>query len=184
MTVAVPKFRLGASSEIFPVKYGELFTPDASGPGAIVPVRVGTIAAMVDDELGWGEFIFLKGVGSCAVGSAVIWTDAITTSAAPAFQTVLAPTTTLQGRPIAFATAAIIAGSYGWFQISGYAVVLSNGTHAIASALYMQAAGVVSTTGAAGAQILNARTSSAVGVPSGNLGISYLNRSFLQGAIT
>jgi hypothetical protein len=46
----------------------------------------------------------------------------------PTFQTALAPSTANLAQPLAVAMGANVAGQYGWYQISGQAVVATNGT--------------------------------------------------------
>ena len=63
-----------------------------------------------------GEYIYLKGVASVAEGSWVSYCIAGDITAAVA----LATTTTIDLRdPLAVACAAVVASSYGWFQIRG-----------------------------------------------------------------
>lgn len=74
---------------------------------------LGEIIQAKDPDYGQGEFIYLQGVASCAVGSWVTYNmDNGTTSllAANAIG------------PVAIAMAATTASYYGWFQISGKAV--------------------------------------------------------------
>jgi hypothetical protein len=76
---------------------------------------LGTIVTAVDPTLGGGEFIYLLGVASTAVGSIVNYDDN--------FQTALDSTAvTGPPRPLAIAMSANDAGDYGWYQISGLAV--------------------------------------------------------------
>lgn len=75
---------------------------------------LGTVVTAVDPTLGEGEFIYLKGVASTAVGSVVIYdTKAATSTLATAGS---------RG-PVAVAMSANVASQYGWYQISGTAVV-------------------------------------------------------------
>ena len=67
----------------------------------------------VDPTYGEGEFIYLKGVASCALGSWVTYKEEDGTT------TLLAANA--KG-PVAVAMAATTASYYGWFQISGTAV--------------------------------------------------------------
>lgn len=76
---------------------------------------LGTIVSAVDETLGGGEFIYLKGVGSTVVGSIVNYDDN--------FQTALDTVATAgPSRPLAIAMSANVANQYGWYQISGLAV--------------------------------------------------------------
>lgn len=75
---------------------------------------LGTIVRAVDETLGEGEFIYLKGVGSTVVGSIVRYDDG--------FQTALHTSTDNVSCPLAIAMSANVADQYGWYQISGLAV--------------------------------------------------------------
>ena len=76
---------------------------------------LGTIVTAVDPTYGGGEFIYLKGVASTAVGSVVSWN-------ATTYQTVLGVAAEKIPRPLAVAMSANVANQYGWYQISGVAV--------------------------------------------------------------
>jgi hypothetical protein len=142
----------------------------------------GTIRRAYDPNYGEGEFIYLQGVAATSIGDAVMWSGV--TSGAPTFQTALLPNVANQGVPVAFATAAILAGQWGWYQIGGTGIVLTNGTFAAAGPLYIVAAGLVTSVAGAGKQILNAYGLTAVGTPAGSQILASLNRPFAQGAIT
>lgn len=78
---------------------------------------LGTIVRAKDDTYGVGEFIYLLGVGSTVVGSLVTYN-------ATTWQTALSPTNaTTDSVPLAVAMSANVASQYGWYQISGLAVV-------------------------------------------------------------
>ena len=64
-------------------------------------------------EYGFGEFIYLKGVASTVVGSAVTWQygDYVT-----------ALTVAASVGKVAFAMSACVAGEFGWYQVRGLAV--------------------------------------------------------------
>jgi hypothetical protein len=67
----------------------------------------------------------------------------------PTFQTTLAPSTANLAQPLAVAMGANVAGQYGWYQISGQAVVATNGTLAAGPApVYLAGSGQVTSTGA------------------------------------
>lgn len=76
--------------------------------------ELGTIVTCKNATLGVGEFIYLKGVASTAVGNIVnyddTWQTALDTSA-----------TAGPSRPLAVAMSASVASEYGWYQISGMA---------------------------------------------------------------
>jgi len=73
----------------------------------------GTIVRAFDPTYGEGEFKYLKGVASCALGSWVTYKDEDGTTALLAANAI---------GPCAVAMAATTASYYGWFQISGTAV--------------------------------------------------------------
>ena len=78
---------------------------------------LGTIVTATSDTYGVGEFIYLKGLDTTAVGTAVTYN-------ADDFST-----TILAGNaigPVAIAMSACVTGEYGWYQISGKAVVLAD----------------------------------------------------------
>lgn len=82
-------------------------------------VPLGTIITAVDPTLGGAEFIYLKGVASTVVGSIVNYDDN--------FQTALDSSAAAgPSRPLAVAMAATIAGTKGWYQISGLAVAVKS----------------------------------------------------------
>jgi hypothetical protein len=147
---------------------------------ALVPI--GTIAQFRDvgtTYLGVGEFVYLRGIGSTVLGSVVYWKGS--TGAATSGLTTLATTAIANsGFSLAFATAAIVADKYGWYQISGAAIAATTGTVADADDLFLGAA-VLTATPAAGLQVLSCHASSANGVPASNQAIITINRPFCQG---
>jgi hypothetical protein len=94
---------------------------------------LGTIVTAVDETLGGGEFIYLKGVASTVVGSIVNYDDG--------FQTAL-DTSAVTGpaRPVAIAMSANVASQYGWYQISGLAVATKANTVSFADGAGLGAA--------------------------------------------
>lgn len=74
---------------------------------------LGKIVRASDPTYGEGEFKYLKGVASCALGSWVTYKDEDGTTALLAANAI---------GPCAIAMAATTASYYGWFQISGTAV--------------------------------------------------------------
>ncbi len=147
---------------------------------ALVPL--GTIAQFRDNGttyLGVGEFIYLRGCASTVLGSVVYWRGS--TGAAASGLTTLATTSIANsGYSLAFATAATVADTYGWYQISGAAIAATTGTIADADDLFLGAA-VLTQTPAAGLQVLSCHGSSANGVPATNQAIITINRPSCQG---
>jgi hypothetical protein len=154
------------------------------GPaGNSTPGRLGCIAKAYDPTYGEGEFIYLLGVASTVVGSVVTYNG--NTSGKPTWQTALAAATANQGAPLAVAMSANVAGQYGWYQISGNAVVATNGTLAAGPGkVYLAGSGQVTSTAAAGEEVVNAVNVTATGTPSAGLAVVEINRPFAQGAIT
>jgi len=160
--------------------YPKIATTSAT-PWPATPA-LGTTVRAIDPVYGAGEFIFLKGVASTIVGSVVTWNGG---GGTPTYQTTLAPSTANLAQPVAVAMSANVASQYGWYQISGNAVVATNGTLAAGPApVYLAGSGQVTSTAAAGKQVLNAINVSATGTPATNQAVVELNRPFAQGAIT
>ena len=143
---------------------------------------LGTTIQAYDATYGAGEFIYLLGVASTVVGSVVTW-GGISTST-PKYLTALAPATAHLAEPLAVAMAATVATQYGWYQISGQAVVATNGTLATGpAAVYLAGSGQLTSTQANGEQVVNAINVSATGTPSSGLAIVEINRPFAQGQV-
>jgi len=156
----------------------------AIGSSSAAPlVPPGTIIRATDSVYGTGEFIYLLGVASTVRGSVVTWNGNATGT--PTFQTTLAPATANLAQPVAVAMGANLAGNWGWYQISGNAVVATNGTLATGPApVYLAGSGQVSSTGVAGKQMVNAQNVTATGTPAAGLAVVEIMRPFGQGAIT
>jgi hypothetical protein len=153
----------------------------ANGTSAIPtpPAVLGQVERAFDPTYGAGEFILLVGVANTAVGSLVTY-DGTT------YQTTLAATTANQARPVAVAMSANGAGSFGWYQIEGTAVVAKTTTAKVSPTV---AIGVVSTgkigASASGKEILGARSANAATVASATTTVNVvINRPHLQGRIT
>ena len=73
---------------------------------------LGKIVTAKDPVYGEGEFIYLKGVASTAVGDVVVIDQGTTARAVAGSR-----------GPVAVAMSANVANQYGWYQISGQAVV-------------------------------------------------------------
>ena len=109
---------------------------------------LGTIIQGVDPTYGMGEFIFLKGVASTAVGSWVAYFP-------DDWSTVLLVAD--QKAPVAVAMSANVALQYGWYQISGKAVGLALASYADNALVYTTATpGSVDDTVIAGERVKNA----------------------------
>lgn len=145
-------------------------------------VPVGTERQAVDSVLGEGTFKYLAGCTSAAVGIMVTWKQALSGQASSA----ATANTANQGRPLAVAMATVPAGTYGWFQVTGSAVIKKTAVKITPSAKIFQSAtagrlfGVATT----GKQILNAiATPSATVASATSTVVVQINRPFLQGQI-
>jgi hypothetical protein len=117
-------------------------------------VPLGTIVRAFSGTYGEGEFIYLLGVASEVVGDLVTYnglTGQVTRGAAAAGT----------GFPLAVAMSANVAGQFGWYQISGNAVINNNGTQAVDSAVFQKATAQTGSAAVAGTQMLNAVTRTA-----------------------
>ena len=104
---------------------------------------LGTIVTAVDPVYGEGEFIYLTGVASTAVGDMVVIGKGTTTRSL----------TTTRG-PVGVAMSANVANQYGWYQIAGQAVVNTAGSVADNAVVYATAtAGAADDAVVAGAQV-------------------------------
>ncbi len=124
-------------------------------------VPLGTRVRAVDATYGEGEFIYLLGVASTAVGSWVHFN-------ADDYSTALAAANGIG--PVATAMSANVAWWYGWYQIYGKAVGKALAGYADNAAVYLTAtAGSVDDAVVDGDMVHNAKGASAVGTPSTGL---------------
>jgi hypothetical protein len=123
--------------------------------------RLGDRFHCSDDTYGPGEFIYLAGVASTAVGSWVTYNQDDGTTALLAANAI---------GPVAIAMSANTAAtSYGWYQIYGKAVGLCLALFADNANVYATAtAGSVDDAVVAGDRVKNAKGASAIGTPSGS----------------
>jgi len=135
---------------------------------------LGTIVRAKDPTYGEGEFIYLSGVASTAVGSWVtVHEDGFTT-------TLLAANDI--GR-VAVAMSANVASQYGWYQISGKAVGKALTGYADNGLVYATAtAGSIDDAVVAGDRVKKAIGASAVGTPSTGLAEFEIDRPFMDDA--
>ena len=133
---------------------------------------LGTIVKAVDPTYGEGEFVYLKGLASTAVGSAVIFDQ-------------YASTTTLATAgsrgPVGVAMSANVASQYGWYQISGSAVVKTGTVAAGAPAYVTATAGTLDDAVVSGDKIDGFVFKTANGTPSAGLTIAQIARPALDG---
>lgn len=140
---------------------------------------LGTIVRGVDPTYGEAEFIYLLGVASTAVGSVVTY-DAST------YQTVLCAVGGNIPRPIAIAMSANVAAQYGWYQISGVAVVKKTCTVSLAAgaAVGVLTTGLIAGTGS-GKEIFGAAVAAVASATAGRTTVSVMiSRPHKQGRIT
>ena len=98
-------------------------------------VKLGTVIRGEDPTYGIGEFIYLTGVASTAVGSIVTYNAN--------HQTALATLAVTDASPLAVAMSANGAAAYGWYQIGGVATAVKvSGTSFAAGAAIKVSAGV------------------------------------------
>jgi hypothetical protein len=145
---------------------------------------VGETRQGYDIGLGSGEFIFLRGVASLAAGDLV-------TYASLNGSTFRWDGTANTGYPLAVAVAAVPSTEYGWFQISGNAVINCTGTVAAGDKAFFSATAAIKTAAVNGKQVLNITAATANGATVANYGtlastqaVYMINRPFVQGQIT
>lgn len=145
---------------------------------------LGTIVKADDANLGEGEFIYLLGVASTAVGDVVSY-NALTGA------TTRWAGTANTGSPLAVAMAANTSNTtYGWYQIAGNAITNCSGTVAAGDSGYFNATAQLKSAAAAGKQVLNLVAASANNATIGGSAIGAgfavytVQRPFAQGAIT
>lgn len=140
---------------------------------------LGKIVRAVHATYGVGEFIYLLGVASTAVGNLVIY-DGKT------YQTALSPNTANQGRPVGLAMSANVASQYGWYMIQGTSPVLKTAAKISPAVAVFQSAttGRIFPTATTGKQVLGARSANAATIASATSSVDVLlNRPFMQGQI-
>jgi len=140
---------------------------------------IGTIVRAFDPTYGEGEFIYLKGIGSTAVGSLVTYN---TTS----YTTTLAAVGTNKAQPIAVAMSANVASQWGWYQISGIAVMKKTCTVSLAAnaAVGVLTIGLVAGTGS-GKEIQGALVAAVASATAGRTTVQVvINRPHMQGRVT
>ena len=166
-----------------PVPIGVVDTGKTVASGTTRPtIPLGTIVRGVDPTYGYGEFIFLSGVASTAVGTVVSY-DGTT------FATARTTTVANQSRPVAIAMAACATSTnYAFYQISGTAVV-SKSTTAAFSGTTKVSVGIKSTgkigATASGKEVLGMKTAQTASVTSATTTVAcVINRPHLQGRVT
>lgn len=135
---------------------------------------LGTVVRAVDPVYGGGEFIYLKGVASTAVGSWVTYNP-------DDFSTTLLAANAIG--PVAVAMSANVASQYGWYQIQGKAVGKALTGYVDNALVYATAtAGSVDDAVVAGDRVKNALGASAVDTPSSGLAEFEIARPWMDDA--
>jgi hypothetical protein len=139
--------------------------------------RLGDRFRCSDDTYGPGEFIYLAGVASTAVGSWVTFNLDDGTTALLAANAI---------GPVAISMSANTAAtSYGWYQIYGKAVGLCLASFADNGNCYATAtAGSVDDAIVAGDLVKNAKGASAIGTPSGSFAEFEIQYPFMDDGLT
>ena len=135
---------------------------------------LGTRAICKDPTYGVGEFIYLKGVASTAVGEWVTYNaDDFSTARLAA---------NAKG-PVAVAMSACVANEFGWYQIHGKAVGKVAASFADNGSVYATAtAGTADDAVVAGDRVKRARGASAIGTPSDGLAEMEIDYPFMDDA--
>lgn len=152
--------------------------PNAASATPTPPNSLGMIVTANDPTFGDGEFILLAGVASTAIGSLVIYNTV-------SFTTTLCPVTANLGQPVAVAMSAnIVATTWGWYQISGVAVVAKSTGLGLATnvAVAINSTGKVGTV-ASGKQVLGVRTANSTVSATTTVRL-VMNRPHMQGRVT
>lgn len=141
---------------------------------------LGRLITAYDSTLGEGEFIYLLGVASTIVGSVVRYN-------ATTWQTTLITNTANQAVPVAVAMSANVAAQYGWYQISGNAVIKKTAVVVLPTVpvFLSSTAGRVKVLASAGLQVLGARSANLVTVTTTTSTVTVtIDRPAAQGQIT
>jgi hypothetical protein len=119
-----------------------------------------------DAALGGGEFVYAQATGTLAAGDVCQFNQSLTSGAIINGAAKWAGTAN-SGDVVGVAVAAMTANQWGWFQVSGNAIVTCSGAPVAGNPVYWQAAGVVSPTAVAGKQLLGAKFATAPAVTLG-----------------
>lgn len=134
--------------------------------------RIGSRVRAFDETYGEGEFIYMKGLASTAVGELVVYdlkskatTRAVTTSRGPC----------------AVAMSANVANQYGWYQVFGSAVMKAGTVAAQAPVVATATAGTVDDAAVAGALVNGAVFKTADGTPSAGFAVAQIAYPHMSG---
>ena len=133
---------------------------------------LGTIVSATDATYGAGEFVYLSGLASTAVGE---W---VTYNMDDGSSTLLAANAI---GPVGVSMSANVASQYGWYQISGKAVGLALASYADNALVYATAtAGSVDDAVVSGDRVKLAKGASAVDTPSTGYAEFEIHRPFMD----
>lgn len=147
-------------------------------------VAIGTRAKFRDvgtTFLGEGEFVWLPGVANTVLGSWVSY--ATSDGTANTGSTTLWAGTANSSFPLAVATAATVASTWGWYQVYGAAICKVSGTIAAGNSAAWQAAGVVQAAAVATKNVEGVIALSADAVPASGQAIYQLSYPSAQTAV-
>lgn len=131
--------------------------------------------AGIATSYGEGEFIYLKGVASTAIGSWVTYNNDDGTTALLAANAI---------GPVAVAMSANVANQWGWYQIRGKAIGLVLSGFVDDANVYATAtAGSVDDAVVAGDRVKNAKGASAIGTPSAGFAEFEIDRPWMDDAV-
>ena len=154
-------------SQIYNQAIDENSTTQNAPLGTIIQAR-----DVASTGYGSGEFIYLKGVASTAVGSWVTYNADDNSTALLAANAI---------GPVAVAMSASVANEYGWYQISGKAVGKALASYADNGLVYATAtAGSIDDAVVAGDRVKLAKGASAVDTPSTGLAEFEIQRPFMD----
>lgn len=152
-----------------PSAIGSQFIDEAS---SVQRHPLGTVVDAYDPTYGAGEFIYLKGVATTAVGSWVRYDE-------DDYSTALLGADMIG--QVAVAMSACVANQYGWYQIKGKAVGKCLTGYVDNALVYATAtAGSVSDAVVAGDRVKKAKGASAIGTPSAGLAEFEIDRPFVD----
>jgi hypothetical protein len=155
----------------------------SSGTTSVIPTPpnvLGKIVRADDPTYGEGEFILLLGVAATEVGLVVKYN-------ATTYQTVVVTNTAVQDVPVAVAMSANLAGTFGWYQIAGNAVVKKTAVAVTPQVtVFLSAtAGRVKVLASAGLQVVAARSANLTTIAAGTSTVTVtINRPHLQSQVT
>ncbi len=155
----------------------------SSGTTSVIPTPpnvLGKIVRADDPTYGEGEFILLLGVAATEVGLVVKYN-------ATTYQTAVVTNSAVQDVPVAVAMSANLAGTFGWYQIAGNAVVKKTAVAVTPQVtVFLSAtAGRVKVLASAGLQVVAARSANLTTIAAGTSTVTVtINRPHLQSQIT